>query len=107
MSTSQVTCPCGALYERTEFNAAVPETDRFDCQICDETLERFTKPKTPSYRLRVGPVTGAGWADITRAATQEHHPASACAEPIVLEDGVKLASLRQAIAHLVKTIPAP
>jgi hypothetical protein len=28
------------------------------------------------------------------------------AEPIVLEDGVKLASLRQAIAHLVKTVPA-
>ena len=28
------------------------------------------------------------------------------AEPIVLEDGHRLASLRQAIAHLVKTIPA-
>jgi hypothetical protein len=28
------------------------------------------------------------------------------AEPIVLEDGAKLASLRQAIAHLVKSIPA-
>jgi hypothetical protein len=28
------------------------------------------------------------------------------AEPIVLEDGVKLASLREAIAYLIKTIPA-
>jgi hypothetical protein len=28
------------------------------------------------------------------------------AEPIVLEDGAKLATLRQAIAHLVKTVPA-
>ena len=28
------------------------------------------------------------------------------AEPIVLADGAKLASLRQAIAHLVKTVPA-
>lgn len=28
------------------------------------------------------------------------------AEPIVLPDGKKLASLRQAIAHLVKTVPA-
>jgi hypothetical protein len=28
------------------------------------------------------------------------------AEPIVLPDGAKLATLRQAIAHLVKTIPA-
>jgi hypothetical protein len=27
------------------------------------------------------------------------------AEPIVLKDGAKLASLRQAIAHLVKTVP--
>jgi hypothetical protein len=28
------------------------------------------------------------------------------AEPIVLPDGAKLATLRQAIAHLVKTVPA-
>jgi hypothetical protein len=28
------------------------------------------------------------------------------AEPIVLPDGIKLASLRESIAHLVKTIPA-
>jgi hypothetical protein len=28
------------------------------------------------------------------------------AEPIVLADGAKLASLRESIAHLVKTIPA-
>jgi hypothetical protein len=28
------------------------------------------------------------------------------AEPIVLPDGAKLASLRESIAHLVKTIPA-
>jgi hypothetical protein len=29
------------------------------------------------------------------------------AEPIVLADGAKLATLRQAIAHLVNTIPQP
>jgi hypothetical protein len=28
------------------------------------------------------------------------------AEPIVLPDGIKLASLREAIAHLVKTVPS-
>jgi hypothetical protein len=28
------------------------------------------------------------------------------AEPIVLDDGAKLASLRESIAHLVRTIPA-
>jgi hypothetical protein len=32
--------------------------------------------------------------------------ASRFADPIVLPDGKKLASLREAIAHLVKTVPA-
>jgi hypothetical protein len=55
MTTSQVTCPCGALYERTEFNAAPREADSFVCAICGVTLELFTKPKAPSYRLISGP----------------------------------------------------
>jgi transcription initiation factor IIE alpha subunit len=41
MTTSQVMCPCGALYERTEFNAAPREADSFVCSICGETLEHF------------------------------------------------------------------
>jgi hypothetical protein len=56
MTTSQVLCPCGALYERTEFNAAPRETDHFDCAICGATLERFTEEKAPSYRLISGPI---------------------------------------------------
>jgi hypothetical protein len=59
MTTSQVSCPCGALYKRTEFNGAVPQTDRFDCHICGEALERFTKMKAPNYRLIAGPVRGS------------------------------------------------
>ena len=51
MTTSQVTCPCGALYERTEFNAAPRETDSFICTICGEILEVFAKTKAPSYRI--------------------------------------------------------
>jgi hypothetical protein len=56
MATSQVLCPCGALYERTEFNTAPPKTDQFDCTICGATLERFTETKGPSYRLISGPI---------------------------------------------------
>jgi transcription initiation factor IIE alpha subunit len=56
MTTSQVTCPCGALYERTEFNAAPRVTDGFVCSICGTTLEVFTNAKAPTYRLVSGPV---------------------------------------------------
>ena len=34
MTTSQVKCPCGAIYERTEFSAAPRETYGFDCAVC-------------------------------------------------------------------------
>jgi transposase-like protein len=56
MTTSQVSCPCGALYERTEFNAAPRENDRFVCAVCGETLELFTEIKAPTYRLISGPL---------------------------------------------------
>lgn len=56
MTTSQIACPCGALYERTELNAAPRETDKFFCSICGETLEEFAGTKAPSFRLIVGPI---------------------------------------------------
>lgn len=56
MTTSQVTCPCGALYERTEFNALPRSTDGFVCSICGETLEIFTKATAPTYRLISEPI---------------------------------------------------
>jgi transposase-like protein len=56
MSTSQVVCPCGALYERTELIAGLRETDRFACAVCGETLEIFTTTQVPSYRLIAGPI---------------------------------------------------
>jgi len=56
MTTSQVSCPCGALYERTEFNAAPRENDRFVCAVCGETLEVFTETNAPNYRLISGPL---------------------------------------------------
>jgi hypothetical protein len=56
MTTSQVKCPCGAIYERTEFSAAPRETYGFDCAVCGKTLELFTTTKAPNYRLISGPV---------------------------------------------------
>jgi hypothetical protein len=55
MTTSQVTCRCSAIYERTEFNAAPRETYGFDCTVCAKTLELFTATKAPNYRLISGP----------------------------------------------------
>jgi hypothetical protein len=56
MTTSQVKCPCGAIYERTEISAAPRETYGFDCAVCGKTLELFTTTKAPNYRLISGPV---------------------------------------------------
>ena len=55
MKTSQVTCKCGALYERTEFHAAPREADSFVCPACGHTLEVFTAADAPRYRLISGP----------------------------------------------------
>jgi hypothetical protein len=56
MTTSQITCPCGARYERTEFNPAPRASDRFACAVCGETLEVFSETKVPTYRLISGPL---------------------------------------------------
>ena len=51
MTTSQVICQCGALYERTEFNAEPRQSDEFVCPACGHTLEIYTSAKAPHYRL--------------------------------------------------------
>jgi hypothetical protein len=55
MTTSEVTCKCGALYERTEFHSASREADSFVCQVCGHILEVFSEAKAPRYRLISGP----------------------------------------------------
>jgi len=55
MTTSQVICKCGALYERTEFHSAPREADSFVCPACGHTLEVFSDVKAPQYRLILGP----------------------------------------------------
>jgi hypothetical protein len=56
MTTSQVICQCGALYERTEFHEATREADSFVCLSCGQTLEIFSDLKAPRYRLISGPL---------------------------------------------------
>jgi hypothetical protein len=55
MTTSQVTCKCGALYERTEFHSAPREADSFVCSACGHILKMFSDVKAPRYRLISGP----------------------------------------------------
>jgi hypothetical protein len=55
MTTTEVTCKCGALYERTEFHSAQREADSFVCPACGHTLEVFTAADAPRYRLISGP----------------------------------------------------
>jgi hypothetical protein len=56
MATSQVTCQCGALYERTEFHSAPREADGFACLSCGHTLETFSAVEAPRYRLISAPL---------------------------------------------------
>jgi hypothetical protein len=56
MTTSQVTCACGALYERTEFHSAPREADSFVCPSCGHTLETFSGVEAPRYRLISAPL---------------------------------------------------
>ncbi len=57
MTTSQITCPCGARYERTEFNPAPRAGDTaLPVAVCGETLEVFSETKVPTYRLISGPL---------------------------------------------------
>jgi hypothetical protein len=55
MTTSQVICQCGALYERTEFHKAPRAADSFICPGCGHTLEVFSDVKAARYRLISGP----------------------------------------------------
>jgi len=73
MTTSQVKCPCGALYERTEFNAPPRETDRFCCSVCGEILEIF-RLSVSNSALPAGP---AAIAEATQAELRRRQGASA------------------------------
>jgi hypothetical protein len=62
MTTSQVSCKCGALYERTEFHSAPREADSF---VCGHILEIFSDVKAPRYPVAIGSGAEAGTAVLT------------------------------------------
>jgi hypothetical protein len=55
MATTQVTCRCGALYERTEFMTRPDDRTAFNCSVCGELMETFKGERSPTYRLISGP----------------------------------------------------
>lgn len=47
----QVSCECGALYERTEEKLTYRDIDTFECRFCGSTLERWSGSRIPVFRL--------------------------------------------------------
>jgi hypothetical protein len=56
MTDQHRTCPCGAVYRRTESMAPTREVNSFECSVCGETMESWNTAWVPTYKLVVGPV---------------------------------------------------
>jgi len=50
MRTSQVTCQCGAVYEREIHKLTVRDQDTFECLDCGKTLDSWSGSRIPVYR---------------------------------------------------------
>jgi hypothetical protein len=46
----EVTCVCGAVYERTEEKLTFRDSDSFECRCCDNTLESWSGSRIPVFR---------------------------------------------------------
>jgi hypothetical protein len=53
----QVTCECGAVYERTEEKLTFRDSDSFSCRCCGATLETWSGSRIPVFRLIKEPDT--------------------------------------------------
>lgn len=47
----EVTCQCGAVYERTEAEVLIRGTGQHFCVVCDEVLETWDGYVIPDFRL--------------------------------------------------------
>jgi hypothetical protein len=47
----QITCQCGAVYERTEKKLTHIDSNSFDCRCCGITLETWNGPRVPIFTL--------------------------------------------------------
>jgi hypothetical protein len=55
----EITCACGAVYERTEVKFTVRDNDSANCQVCGEELESWNGSRVPQFRLIKRPETRA------------------------------------------------
>ena len=51
MGKTEVTCACGAIYERTEHKVAFRDQDSFECSVCDKTIEEWSSSRYPTFKL--------------------------------------------------------
>jgi predicted SprT family Zn-dependent metalloprotease len=51
MKATQVTCECGAVYERTEEKVTFRDSDSFQCRHCGKTLDEWSSSRIPVFRL--------------------------------------------------------
>jgi len=56
MDQTHRSCPCGAVYHRTEGMAPARQCSSFECAVCGQTLESWNTAWVPTYRLIAGPV---------------------------------------------------
>jgi transposase-like protein len=49
--TTQVTCKCGAIYERSTSKLPVRDKDSYECAVCGKTLESWNSSTIPEFRL--------------------------------------------------------
>ncbi|MCE4226579.1 hypothetical protein HCU64_22815 [Methylobacterium sp. C25] len=51
MSTTQIKCKCGALYQRVEDEQPLEEKGSFECGLCGKEIERWSSTHWPSFVL--------------------------------------------------------
>jgi hypothetical protein len=52
---TEVTCDCGAVYERTGYTTPFRDRDSFECECCGRTLERWNGTTIAEFRLTSRP----------------------------------------------------
>lgn len=47
----QVTCECGAVYERGNLKLPLRDKDSYDCVVCGKELDRWNGSNIPTFKL--------------------------------------------------------
>jgi len=51
MSKERITCPCGAVYEKTTEKLIWRDNDQARCESCDRVLAEWNGSRVPRFRL--------------------------------------------------------